>query len=1003
MKLSLKFNTAVFIDAAVDNYQQLFDGVVAEAKPFLLNTATDGIEQIDQVLQEYPQVKTVHIISHGSPGCLYLGNSQLSLDTLEHYATQLQRWNIDNLLLYGCNVAAGDAGVEFVSKLQGLTGANIAASETLTGAAVKGGNWELEVTTGEMSSSLGLELEVMGSYAGVLNMEFQWAKGFGSSSDDRPLDAVADSSGNVWVTGFFYGDIDFNADGTNDLSLNDGDPNNTYLAKFDSNGNFVLAQNLGGKAWYHDAGIAIDSSDNVLVTGLFSGNIDINGDGSNDLTSNGHNDTYIAKFDSNGSLVFAENLGGSNDNQGNSLTTDSSGNVLVTGFFSGDIDIDSDGINDLTHNNGRDTYVAKFDSNGNFLWAKGFGSNSDDYGRGIATDSSGNVWVTGYYFGSNIDINGDGTNDLTNNGNRDGYVAKFDSNGDFLFAQNIGGISPDVSFDIATDSSGNAWVTGYLETSIDIDSDGINDLINNGDKDSYIAKFDNNGDLLFAQTIGDSANDRGYGIATDSDDNVWATGAFESSIDINSDGINDLISNGDRDSYAAKFDSTGNLLFAQAIGGSATEWGYGIATDGNGNAWATGTFESSIDINSDGTNELTPNSTQDGYIIKFSPLNSAPTALSLSNETIGENVADNSVVGTFSTTDPDVSDTFTYELVAGTVPNDNAAFTIDGDQLKINSSPDYEIQPTYNIRVKTTDAAGASYEQDLVINVEDANEVPTALSLSNDTIEENVADNSVVGTFSTTDPDVSDTFTYELVAGTVPNDNAAFTIDGDQLKINSSPDYEIQPTYNIRVKTTDAAGASYEQDLVINVEDIDENPAPTIIGTPERDVLIGEDPGEIIQGLADQDLIYGNGGEDIIEGGDGNDLVYGGKDNDILSGNNHNDRLYGNNGNDELFGNDGNDILYGGPGDDLLNGGAGSDRYYGNGGSDTFVLEAGMGKDSIYYFEDEVDLIQLEGGLNFADLVIESWSSSTLIKYGEETLATLYQVDAALITQDDFV
>ncbi|MDJ0557086.1 MAG: DUF4347 domain-containing protein, partial [Microcoleaceae cyanobacterium MO_207.B10] len=145
MNKMLPIQTIVFVDAGVDNYQQLLDGVVAEALPFGIDTARDGVEQIDRVLQEYPQVKTVHIISHGSPGCLYLGNSQLSLGTLEHYASELQRWNIDNLLLYGCNVAAGDAGAEFVAKLRGLTGANIAASASLTGAAVKGGNWELEV------------------------------------------------------------------------------------------------------------------------------------------------------------------------------------------------------------------------------------------------------------------------------------------------------------------------------------------------------------------------------------------------------------------------------------------------------------------------------------------------------------------------------------------------------------------------------------------------------------------------------------------------------------------------------------------------------------------------------------------------------------------------------------------------------------------------------------------------------------------------------------------
>ena len=82
----MKSPILVFIDAGVDNYQQLFDGAIAEAQAFLLNTATDGIQQIDEILQEYPGQKTVHIISHGAPGCLYLGNTQLSLGTLKQYA-----------------------------------------------------------------------------------------------------------------------------------------------------------------------------------------------------------------------------------------------------------------------------------------------------------------------------------------------------------------------------------------------------------------------------------------------------------------------------------------------------------------------------------------------------------------------------------------------------------------------------------------------------------------------------------------------------------------------------------------------------------------------------------------------------------------------------------------------------------------------------------------------------------------------------------------------------
>ena len=170
LKKTMKLNTKsiVIIDASVENYQQLFNGVVPGVKPFLLGGDTDGIQQIGDILQKHPETDTLHIISHGSPGCLYLGNSQLSLDTLKQYAPEVQLWDIDNLVLYGCYVAAGDAGEEFVGKLSGLMGANIAASKTLIGSAAKGGNWELEVNTGQQRPTLALQTEVVETYSGVL-------------------------------------------------------------------------------------------------------------------------------------------------------------------------------------------------------------------------------------------------------------------------------------------------------------------------------------------------------------------------------------------------------------------------------------------------------------------------------------------------------------------------------------------------------------------------------------------------------------------------------------------------------------------------------------------------------------------------------------------------------------------------------------------------------------------------------------------------------------------
>ncbi|WP_353737138.1 S8 family serine peptidase, partial [Microcystis sp. M43BS1] len=143
-------------------------------------------------------------------------------------------------------------------------------------------------------------------------------------------------------------------------------------------------------------------------------------------------------------------------------------------------------------------------------------------------------------------------------------------------------------------------------------------------------------------------------------------------------------------------------------------------------------------------------------------VNVGPTDLALSATTVNENVPVNTVIGTFSTTDPDTGNTFTYSLIAGTGDTDNSAFSIVGNQLQINNSPDFETKNSYSIRVKTTDQGGLSFEKTLTITVNDVNETPTNqaptnLALSATTVNENGPVNTVIGTFSSTDPDTGNT------------------------------------------------------------------------------------------------------------------------------------------------------------------------------------------------------------------------------------------------------
>lgn len=161
--------TWVIVDANIDDYQAIADGVLETAIPFVLNRDRDGILQITELIQA-AQIKpqALHIVSHGAPGTLYLGQGELSLDTLDSYASHLNSWGVQTLSLYGCQVAAGDAGEAFITRLHALTKAQIAASTTPIGNAALGGNWHLDKTTHSQVARPAIEPSVLSSYAGTL-------------------------------------------------------------------------------------------------------------------------------------------------------------------------------------------------------------------------------------------------------------------------------------------------------------------------------------------------------------------------------------------------------------------------------------------------------------------------------------------------------------------------------------------------------------------------------------------------------------------------------------------------------------------------------------------------------------------------------------------------------------------------------------------------------------------------------------------------------------------
>jgi len=161
------------VDSKVENYQEFIRGVQSGTEVILLDRTRDGIKQITEILAQRSSITSLHIVSHGRQAAVEIGSTELNIDNLETYSSQLHKWGkalneSGSILLYGCNVAAGESGIQFIHKLSELTGANIAASNNLTGSAALGGDWELEITTGQINTEIAFEKAVLEGYTSVL-------------------------------------------------------------------------------------------------------------------------------------------------------------------------------------------------------------------------------------------------------------------------------------------------------------------------------------------------------------------------------------------------------------------------------------------------------------------------------------------------------------------------------------------------------------------------------------------------------------------------------------------------------------------------------------------------------------------------------------------------------------------------------------------------------------------------------------------------------------------
>ncbi|RPI27080.1 MAG: hypothetical protein EHM61_09655 [Acidobacteria bacterium] len=401
-----------------------------------------------------------------------------------------------------------------------------------------------------------------------------WNTFLGGSSNDYTNGGIAvDGSGNVYVTGYSTAAWQ----GATPPRRTFSGEHDAFAAKLDASGDLVWNTFLGGIGIDIGEDLAVDGSGNVYVTGYS----DATWQGATEprRAYTGNDEAFAAKLDANGDLVWNTFLGPGSDDYGAGITVDGTGNVYVTGESSATwLGVSAP---QRLYSGGFDAFAAKLDTNGDLTWNTFLGGTGNDYGRGIALDGSGNVYLTGY---SDAMWQGETEPRSGYTGGFDAFAAKLDTNGHLAWNTFLGGIGNDNGEDIAVDGSGNVYMTGHSGATWQ--GTAAPGRLYTGNVDAFVAKLDANGDLTWNTFLGGNINDLGFGIAVDGSGNVYVTGRSNSTWQ----GANppQPAYSGDYDAFAAKLDTSGNLNWNAFLGAGSEDMGFGIAVDGSSNVYVTG-------------------------------------------------------------------------------------------------------------------------------------------------------------------------------------------------------------------------------------------------------------------------------------------------------------------------------------------------------------------------------------------------------------------------------
>ena len=473
----------------------------------------------------------------------------------------------------------------------------------------------------------------------VSAQNYNWAYPLGSSaSSEICRDVAVDPNGNVHVAGTFQNVIDLNFD-TPVYSQTPVGGTDVYVACYSPSSMHLWSFKIGSAGYEDIAGVATDANSSTYVTGTLVGTADFDpASGVYNLTPQSTQDIFLAKYDVNGLLQWAINIGDvSGYCAAGDVSTDAAGNVIITGQFDGTTNFNPLGTPIyLTPDFSGDIFVAKYNASGICQWAFAIASPGTDFGRAVCTDPSGNVIITGMFNGTADFDPGVGTNLLSAlPGNFDMYLAKYDAAGNYLWAHSFGDALSDMGNGVAADASGNVFLCGDFYGTVDFDpGSGVANETSAGYIDGFLSKYDPAGNHLWSFNLGSTGVENISDVEISPAGNVHITGQFSGTVDFNPyQGASNLTSNGNEDIFLAAYTNAGAHIWSFNTGSAATEKGTAIALSGSGYLYATGFLAMPADFDPlSGTATVTPGA-MDGYLAQYEAC-SAPVLSAISGSPI---------------------------------------------------------------------------------------------------------------------------------------------------------------------------------------------------------------------------------------------------------------------------------------------------------------------------------------------------------------------------------